>query len=101
MSHPTTAELVQRGPEVVEDDTIGETLEDKGKFPERVDDAYGNHGGHGQDVDDYADHAEAHAEKQDAESRRDMDDLDEAKLVAISDVPEEIENGEYPPRIAD
>lgn len=100
LSHSTSAELVQRRPEVVEDDTIGETLEDKSKFPERVDDAYGNHRGHGQNVDDDADHAEAHAEKQDAEPRRDLDDLDEAKLVAESDVPEEIDNGEYPPRIS-
>ena len=93
------AELVQRGPEIVEDDTVGEALEDKGKLPERVDDTDGDRRGHGQDVDDDADHAEAHAEKQDAEPGRDSDDLDEAELVAEFDVPEEIDDGEYPPRI--
>ncbi len=100
LRHPTSAELVQRGPEVVEDDAVGETLEDESKFPERVDDAYGNHGGDGENVDNDADHAEAHAEKQDAEPRRDLDDLDEAQLVAEFDVPEEIDDGEYPPGIA-
>ncbi len=100
MSHSTSAELVQRSPEVVQDDAIGEALEYKSKFPERVDDAYGNHGSHGENVDNDADHAEGHAEKQDAEPGGDLDDLDEAKLVAESDVVEEIDDGEYPPGIA-
>jgi hypothetical protein len=100
LRHSTSAELVQRGPEVIEDDAVGETLEDESKFPERVDDAYGDHGGDGEDVDNDADHAQAHAEKQDAEPRRDLDDLDEAQLVAELDVPEEIDDGEYPPGIA-
>lgn len=95
-----SAQLVQRHLKVIEDDAIGETLEDKSKFPKRIDDAYGNHRGYRQNVDDDADHTEAHTEKQDAEPRRDLDNLDEAKLVAESDVPEEIDNGEYPPRIA-
>ncbi len=96
----TSAELVQRGPEIVEDDAVGETLEDECKFPERVDDAYGNYGGDGENVDNDADHAEAHAEKQDAKPRRDSDDLEEAQLVAEFDVPKEIDDGENPPGIA-
>jgi hypothetical protein len=100
MRHSTSAELVQSRPEVVQDDTIGEALEYKSKFPERVDDAYGNDGSHGENVDNDADHAEAHAEKQDAEPGGDLDYLEEAKLVAESDVVEEIDDGEYPPGIA-
>lgn len=100
LRHSASAELVQRGPEVVKDDAVGETLEDESKFPERVDDADGNHRGDGENVDNDADHAEAHAEKQDAEPGRDLDDLDEAQLVAEFDVPEEIDDGEYPPGIA-
>jgi hypothetical protein len=94
------AKFVQGRLEVIEDNAIGKALEDKSKFPERVDDANWNHRDHGQKVDDDANNTESHAEKQDAETRRHSDNLDEAKLVAEHDIPEEIDNGEYPPRIS-
>jgi hypothetical protein len=93
------AKLVQRRFKVIEDDAVGEAFEDKRKFPKRVDDAYGDHGCHGQQVDNNAGNAEAHAEEQNAETRRHLDDLDEAKLVPELDIPEEVDDGEYPPRI--
>lgn len=93
------AELVQGCLEVVQYNTIRETFENESKFPERVDETYRNHRRHGQNIHDDEDDAKAHAEKEDAEARRHTDNLDESQLVAELDIPKEIDDGEYPPRI--
>lgn len=95
-----SAELVQGRLEVAKDDAIGEAFKDECEFPEGVDVADWDHGGHGQKVHEDADDAKAHTEKQNAESRGHLDNLDEAKLVAELYIPEEVDNSEYPPRVA-
>lgn len=97
---PMMAELIQSRFEIVEDDAVGEALEDERKLPEWVDDADWDHRGHSQDIDDDADDADSHAEEQDGEARGHSDDLEEAEIVTELYIPEEVPDGENPPRIA-
>jgi hypothetical protein len=95
-----SAELVEGSFEIVEDDAIGEALEDKCEFPERVDDANWNHRCHRQKVDNGPGNAKTHTHEQDAETGRRPDDFGQAKFVLEAYVPKEIANCEYPPWIA-
>lgn len=98
--HAVAAQLVERRLEVVEDDGVGEALEDEGELPEGVDDAEGDDGGDGEDVDDDEDEAEGHAQEQDAEARGRADDVDEAQVVAVADVVQQVGDSEDPPGVA-
>lgn len=60
---PPSTELIQRGLEVIQDNAVRKTFEDKGKFPEGVDDSDWDHGGDGEKIDDDPDEAETHAEE--------------------------------------
>lgn len=101
--HFVAAEFVQGRLEVIENDGVGKTLEDKGELPEWVD-ALGRSQrealGHGGDVDNDEDDGEAHTDEHDCEARRYPGKLDESELVAVSDVPHEVDSCKDPPRIA-
>jgi hypothetical protein len=91
--------------EIVQDDRVGETLEDECKFPEGVD-AVGqagafDHVGDSKDVDDDKSDADQHGDKQDREARRDAHELDVAEFIARFDVVEEGEDCEDPPWVAE
>lgn len=101
--HLVPAEFIQGRLEVVENDGVGETLEDEGELPEWVD-ALGRAQrealGHGGNVDNDEDDGQAHTDEHDCEARRYPGELDEAELVAVSNVPHEVDSREDPPRIA-
>lgn len=73
--------------EVVEKYNVREAFEDKSKLPEWIDASNRQDCSNGQDVEDDKADAETHAEKQNAESRRRLNELRERKLVVTFDVP--------------
>ena len=91
--------------EIVQHDRVGETLENKGQFPEGVD-AVGQAGafddvGDSEDVDDDEGDTDQHGDEQDREARRDAHELDIAELIARFDIVEEGEDCEDPPWVAE
>ena len=98
------AQAVEGGLEVVEDDGVGQALEDEGELPEGVE-ALGETGvvegaGDGADVADEEADGQDHGAEHDREARRDAQDLQELEVVAVLDVPEEGDGREDPPGVA-
>jgi hypothetical protein len=85
LSDSMVTEFIQSRPNVIEDAAIGNEFEDQSLL-ERVNDAYWNQRGHGQNVDEDADNTESHAERENAEMRRHLDNLKVAKLVVEDDM---------------
>jgi len=98
-------EAIECGFEVVQDDCIRQALEDKREFPKGVDAVWGARAvddvSDGQDIHDQKADAERHCDEQDAEARRDAAQLEDAKLVAPRNVPEERAARVDPPGVAE
>lgn len=93
---------IQRRLEVVENDRVGEALEDEGEFPKGVH----AHGGglredlgDGQDVQDDKDEAQQHGDEHDAEARVEADHVAQANVVVVLDDPEQLGAGGHPPGV--
>lgn len=97
-------EAVEGGLEVVEDERVGEALEDEGELPEGVE-AVGEVGrregaADGRDVDDHEADAEQHGAEEESEPRRRADDGAQREAVLRVDVVEERTTSYYPPRVS-
>jgi hypothetical protein len=97
--HFILREPIQRRLKIIEDNRIGKTLENKRKLPKGVDRTCLKHRGNRQNIHHNKRHAETHAQKQEAETRRYSDELNHTEAVAVFDVPEQVDRGEYPPRV--
>ena len=98
-------QLIQCGLEVVEHDSVCETLEDERQFPEWIDavrESFAlNDVRDGEYVGDDEANREDHRHQQDAEAWGNTDEFEISEFVSSLDVPEETQNRENPPWISE
>lgn len=95
-----SAEFVEGGLEIVEDNAVGEALGDERKLPERVDNSNWYDRRYRQDVDNSANDAQAHAGNEQPKFGGYSDNLPKAEFVLEAYVPEKVSDGKDPPWIA-
>ena len=89
--------FVQGCLKVIQDDRIGKALEDKCQLPERVETTHVNDWRDSQDVDDHKHNAYAHARHHDEKPRIHPHEFKDVKIIAVFNVPEQVEGSKYPP----